>query len=290
MTEILKLIVEIDHSFKLRGVVNRILQDDTRRDPRPQVYVLLKDKLQLLSKTLTRITAFQNENKAYKQEMCFRGKEAREMFVFLGRAIFGYQYFKDRDCTGGTLLVDGSLLEEQTERQLQITEFHDYCRASNQKVGHLQVPDLGHIPLPPPTEKTPEEKKYKTLKALEKMPPKTVFEEVPRPAHRPITPLSPRQQQEERSVQSLVMGSSRGGPAASKLRPFAFDKLAQKLRNLDYPQTFATILKSGFGQQSNQDHTELTQLQVIINKPDLDDQPPVIVPTKEESVALPETT
>ena len=109
--------------------------------------------------------------------MRFRSKKARETFVFLGRAIYGYHYFKNKDHPGGTLMIDGTLLEEQTERQLQITEFHDYCRASNQQAGHLQVPDLSHIPFPKTSVEEVQEKQYKTLKALEKMPPKTVFED-----------------------------------------------------------------------------------------------------------------
>ena len=82
--------------------------------------------------------------------------------------------FKDRDAPGGTLTIDGQFLEEnKVERQEQLKEYHSFLRMSILVTGKLKVPTEDFYE----DMAVKHEKISKIGKALDTMPPKTVFEE-----------------------------------------------------------------------------------------------------------------
>lgn len=73
-TKILRKVCEIEQIMKSKGLVYRLLQDDSRREALTSVKkTIFNDLTELLSKTLIEVNMFIRDNQLYKGDFLFNG-------------------------------------------------------------------------------------------------------------------------------------------------------------------------------------------------------------------------
>ena len=137
VSAIFKHIVELEEIMKPKGVLWRIIQDETDNELDDTQTAIINRTLNLLSRVLSLLAIFQNEHRVFDGEFSFGRADYRHSLRNWGLVIGGFLYKKQ--LKNPSLLLSGLLLDDHQETNDQIHAYKNWFEKSIEMTGKAEV-------------------------------------------------------------------------------------------------------------------------------------------------------
>ena len=140
---LLKMMAEVDAFMQPGELVWRVLQNNKQEPLNDAEKALVGRALKILSDALTHITIFKQEHKLFANEFRFNDKYYQTYLREVGQIIGGFLQLKSEP--NPALQETGLLQEEHDEHEEQQQRYEEWCAASHEQYGVLEVPNASEI-------------------------------------------------------------------------------------------------------------------------------------------------